>query len=76
MPSDETVNDGNEKTKEDKVTEEVPNVESKQSLPEQNSEAAKDESKELVTKLPGVKITLTDAINELDQIDFQEPTLE
>ena len=45
LPSDETVNDGNEKTKEDKVTEEVPNVESKQSLPEQNSEAAKDESK-------------------------------
>merc|ERR1712129_638693 len=76
LPSDEMVNDSNEETKEDKVTKDVSKVESKQSVLEVTSEAAKDESKELVTKLPGVKITLTDAINELDQMDFQEPTLE
>jgi len=39
-------------------------------------EATKEDSKQIVTTLPGVKITLTDAINELDHLNFQEPSLE
>jgi len=30
----------------------------------------------IVTSLPGVKITLTEAIDELDQLEFEEPKLE
>jgi len=39
-------------------------------------ESCEGDSKQIVTNLPGVKITLTDAINELDQLAFQEPSLE
>jgi len=39
--------------------------------------ALKEESaKPIVTSLPGVKITLTEAIDELDQLEFEEPKLE
>jgi len=44
--------------------------------PEPTVSNDKEDSKQIVTNLPGVKITLTDAINELDQLDFQEPSLE
>eukprot|EP00092_Neocalanus_flemingeri_P023897 GFUD01025922.1.p1 GENE.GFUD01025922.1~~GFUD01025922.1.p1 ORF type:complete len:365 (+),score=124.16 GFUD01025922.1:279-1373(+) len=38
------------------------------------SKPAKEEPKEIVTNLPGLKITLTEAIDELDQIaDLEEP---
>jgi len=39
-------------------------------------EECKDDSKQIVTNLPGIKITLTDPVSELDRIDFQEPELE
>ena len=38
--------------------------------------SAKEEAKPIVTSLPGVKITLTEAIDELDQLEFEEPKLE
>jgi len=43
---------------------------------EESQEADKDDSEQIVTNLPGVKITLTDAIDELDKLEFQEPSLE
>jgi len=58
----------------EKVLETVP--ESNSTSTEESQEAAKDESEQMVTNLPGVKITLTDAIDELDKLEFQEPSLE
>merc|ERR1719431_1560496 len=43
---------------------------------DESQEADKDDSEQIVTNLPGVKITLTDAIDELDKLEFQEPSLE
>jgi len=43
---------------------------------EESQGAATDDSKQIVTNLPGVKITLSDAIDELDKLEFQEPSLE
>merc|ERR1712025_672369 len=40
------------------------------------SKTDKDDTKQIVSTLPGVKITLNEAINELDQLAFQEPSLE
>merc|ERR1719233_1659222 len=58
----------------EKVLETVP--ESNSTSTEEFQEAVKDESEQMVTNLPGVKITLTDAIDELDKLEFQEPSLE
>eukprot|EP00092_Neocalanus_flemingeri_P006773 GFUD01007315.1.p1 GENE.GFUD01007315.1~~GFUD01007315.1.p1 ORF type:complete len:355 (-),score=118.56 GFUD01007315.1:59-1123(-) len=68
-------------TKPSKVTVEVEAVhdESKSSMEEteksnEEIKPAKEEPKEIVTNLPGLKITLTEAIDELDQIaDLEEP---
>merc|ERR1712025_316266 len=40
------------------------------------AKTVKDDTNQIVSNLPGVKITLTEAINELDQLAFQEPSLE
>jgi len=65
---------GSEDTKED-LSLKVPEIDPA-SIEESQEEAAKDDSKKVGTNLPGVKITLTDAIDELDKLEFQEPSLE
>merc|ERR1712025_260118 len=50
-------------------------TESEESVKDE-SKSVKDDTKQIVSNLPGVKITLTEAINELDQLAFQEPSLE
>ena len=65
---------GSEDTKED-LSSKVPEINST-STEEPQEEAAKDDSIKVGTNLPGVKITLTDAIDELDKLEFQEPSLE
>ena len=63
---------GSEDTKED-LSSKVPEI-NPTSTEESQEEA--DDSKKVGTNLPGVKITLTDAIDELDKLEFQEPSLE
>jgi len=65
---------GSEDTKED-LSLKVPEIDPA-SIEESQEEEAKDDSKKVGTNLPGVKITLTDAIDELDKLEFQEPLLE
>merc|ERR1712025_756190 len=50
-------------------------TESEESVKDE-SKSVKDDTKQIVSNLPGVKIPLTEAINELDQLAFQEPSLE
>merc|ERR1712179_121743 len=81
LPSNEdAILEGKEESK-------VENEDAKQAVSESVSEsnptrteesqgAATDDSKQIVTNLPGVKITLSDAIDELDKLEFQEPSLE
>ena len=65
---------GSEDTKED-LSSKMPEI-NPTSTEESQEEAAKDDSIKVGTNLPGVKITLTDAIDELDKLEFQEPSLE
>jgi len=54
------------------VAEEEPAKEEVEPITASKEEAANP----IVTSLPGVKITLTEAIDELDQLEFEEPKLE
>merc|ERR1712025_298583 len=71
VDSKDKSNAGSEDTKED-LSSEVPEI-NPTSTEESREEAAKDDSKKVGTNLPDVKITLTDAIDELDKLEFQEP---
>jgi len=66
---DESIADS-EDTEED-LSSKVPEIN-----PTSTEESQEEAAKKVGTNLPGVKITLTDAIDELDKLEFQEPSLE
>ena len=75
FPSNECTNTAQDRTVEESSEDSV-KTNPEPTVSNDFKEECKDDSKQIVTNLPGIKITLTDAINELDQKDFQEPELE
>jgi len=59
-----------------KIENEPANATESEEFVKDESKSVEDDTKQIVSNLPGVKITLTEAIDELDQLAFQEPSLE